>query len=242
VTSSFPATRWSIIAAAAAGGDRSAARTALDELCRLYWFPLYAFARRKGLGPEDAEDATQSFLLQVLESNLFFEADPTIGRLRTFLATAFSRCLSNARRDATTQKRGGHIQFVALDLEGAENRFMAASSANDTPPRFDTDWAIALLEGAVTRLEAEYEASNRAAIFKALRPFLGTTSEAAPNQAALAETLGMSHAALRQSLNRLRDRFRAILRSQIADTLRDPTDAAIDEELRDLRAILSAGA
>jgi DNA-directed RNA polymerase specialized sigma24 family protein len=242
VTSTFPATRWSIIAAAASGGDRPAARTALDELCRIYWFPLYAFARRKGLSPEDAEDATQNFLLEVLESNLFTDADPSLGRLRTFLLAAFSRCLSNARRHAARHKRGGHIEFVALGFEGAEERYMAASCGSDTTPQFDTDWAIALLEGAVARIEAEYAASNRAEIFKALRPFLGTTSEPRPNQADLAESLGMSHVALRQSLYRLRDRFRAILRSQIADTLRNPTEAAIDEELRSLRIILASAA
>lgn len=241
VTSSFPATRWSIVAAAASGGDRAAAHTALSELCRVYWFPLYAYARRTGLSPEDAEDATQNFLIHVLESKLFVDADPSIGRLRTFLLTVFSRTLSNARRHAARQKRGGGIEFVALDFAGAEERFLATSSTSDTTPQFDTDWAIALLEGAMARIEAEYAASNRTPVFNALRPFLGTTGDALPNQAALAETLGMSRVALRQSLSRLRDRFRTVLRTQIADTLRHPTAAAIDEELHTLRAILAAG-
>ncbi|MEK0449146.1 MAG: hypothetical protein RL088_1414 [Verrucomicrobiota bacterium] len=238
VTSSFPATRWSVIAAVAAGGEHAGARTALGELCRAYWFPLYAFARRKNLSPEDAEDATQSFLLTVLEKKVFAAADPALGRLRTFLLTAFSRDLTDARRDAARQKRGGGIEFIPLDTTGAEDRFQGESHSPDATRQFETDWATALLEGVMTKLEADYAASDRAALFSALRPFLGTAEEL-PDQATLAGQLGMSHAAFRQTLARFRDRFRTTLRAQIADTLREPTEAAIDEELRALRAALA---
>jgi DNA-directed RNA polymerase specialized sigma24 family protein len=238
VSSTFPVTRWSVIAAVASGGDNAAARAALGELCRLYWMPLYAFARRKNLRPEDSEDATQGFLLGVLESQFLAGADPALGRLRSFLLTAFSRHLMDLHRDAGRLKRGGGIEFISLDFEDAESRYQAAPQSQDAALQFESDWAAAVLEAAIAQLEADYAASGRSDIFDGLRPFLGAGGEI-PNQAELAARLGMSHAALRQSLLRLRDRFRATLRAQIADTLREPTEAAIDEELRALRAVLA---
>ena len=239
VSSAFPVTRWSVVAAVAAGGDRAAARTALDELCRLYWQPLYGFARRKGFGPEDAEDATQGFLLEVLETEFLSNADPVLGRLRSFLLNAFSRHLMDIRRDAGRQKRGGGIEFIPLDFAEAEDRYLAAPAGPDAALQFESDWATALLESSLAKLEAAYVATDRAEIFAALRPWIGAGGETT-DQAALAGKLGMSHAALRQSLLRLRERFRRTLREQIADTLRDPSDSAIDEELRALRAVVTA--
>ena len=240
MSSTFPATRWSVIAAVASGGDNAAARTALGELCRIYWHPLYAFARRKNLSPEDAEDATQAFLLRMLETNFVAAADPALGRLRTFLLTAFARHLSDLRRDASRLKRGGGVEFSPLDLHDAEDRYLAGPPSQDPTLQFEADWATAMLEGAIVQLESEYAADGRPELFAVLRPFLGAEGEI-PHQAELATQLGMSHAALRTSLSRLRDRFRTALRAQIADTLRDPTEAAIDEELRALRAVLASG-
>ncbi len=237
VSASFPVTRWSVIAAVAAGGDSTAARTALGELCRIYWLPLYAFARRKNLSPEDSEDATQGFLLRMLESQFIAAADPALGRLRTFLLTAFARHLSDLRRDAGRQKRGGHVEFISLDLHDAEDRYLAGPQSQDPTLQFEADWATALLEGAIAQLEAEYATSARSEIFAALRPFLGTGEEF-PHQGELAAQLGMSHAALRTSLTRLRERFRTTLRALIADTLREPSESAIEDELRALRAML----
>lgn len=242
MTSTFPATRWSIIAAAGAGGDRTTARTALSELCRLYWFPLYGFARRKGLSPEDAEDATQAFFVSILETNLFAAADQSLGRLRSFLLTAFSHRLADAHRAAGRQKRGGGAEIVSLDLIEAEGRYHAEPSGTEPIRQFEVDWAAAVLDGAVCGVEKEYHSSGRGAIFAALRPFLATGAAEVPDQAQLAASLGMSHGTLRQALFRLRDRFRLTLRAQIADTLRDATEAAIDEEIRTLRAVLAGGA
>jgi len=238
VSSTFPVTRWSVIAAVAAGGDCAAARAALSELCRLYWIPLYTFARRKNLSPEDAEDATQGFLLGVLESQFLASADPALGRLRSFLLTAFSRHLINLHREAGRLKRGGAVEFIPLDFGDAESRYQSAPQSQDAALQFESDWAAAVLEAAIIQIEADYAASGRSEIFAGLRPFLGGGGEI-PDQAELAARLGMSHAALRQSLVRLRDRFRSVLRAQIADTLRNPTESAIDEELRALRAVLS---
>lgn len=241
MSSSFPITRWSVIAAVAAGGDSAAARTALGELCRLYWMPLYAFARRKNLSPEDAEDATQGFLLNVLETQFLATADPVLGRLRSFLLTAFSRHLIDLHRDSNRLKRGGGVEWIPLDFGDAESRYQASPQSADAALNFESDWAAAVLEAVISQLESDYAAHGRTAIFEGLRPFLGTGGEI-PDQATLATQLGMSHAALRQSLTRLRERFRSTLRAHIADTLREPTDAAIDEELRALRAVLASHA
>ena len=228
-----------MIAAAGAGGDRTTARTALAELCRLYWFPLYGFARRKGLSPQDAEDATQTFFASILESNLFAAANPSLGRLRSFLLTAFSNRLADAHRAAGRQKRGGGTEFVSLDLIEAEGRYHAEPGGAEPVRQFEVAWAAAVLEGAVRSVEMEYHADGRGGIFAALRPFLCTGAGEVPDQAELAASLGLSHGTLRQALFRLRDRFRVTLRAQIADTLHDPTDAAIDDEIRTLRAVLA---
>lgn len=235
---SFPATRWSVVAAA--GSRPAEAHAAWSELYGIYWYPLYAYARRTGLSPENAEDATQSFWLRALAPGFLAAADPARGRLRTFLLTAFSRDLMDEKRNAARQKRGGGIEFIPLDTAGAEERYLAAPASSGSEPgrQFDAEWAAALLAAALTRVEAAYTASQRAPIFKALSPFLSSTGDL-PNQASLATQLGMSHTALRQSLTRLRDHFRKALRATIADTLDAPTDPAIDEELLTLRAILA---
>lgn len=236
MTSSFPATRWSIIAAATAGDGGKSAQVALAELCRLYWFPLYAFARRKGLSAEDAEDATQTFFQHLLESEMMAAANPALGRMRTFLLKAFSDKLIDLKRAEGRLKRGGGVQFISLDLSEAELRYETYPTMD-----FEASWATALLEAAVRKLETDYTDSNRNEIFSALLPYLGTSTGGPPDQAQLATQLGMSHAALRQSLARFRERFRITLRTTIADTLREPTESAIDEELRVLSSVLMAG-
>lgn len=243
LTSSFPVTRWSLVAAAGTSGDSAQAQVALSEICRAYWFPLYSFARRRGLPPEDAEDATQSFFATLLERNFLATADGTLGRLRTFLLTAFSGQLIDDRRAAGRQKRGGGAEFISLDFGDAEERLNASvSAANGEEPvcRFEAAWAAALVEGAVQRMAADYAASGRGPLFVALLPYLGTSAGEPPEQAQLAATLGMSHVAFRQSLSRFRERFRLALRAQVADTLREPTEAAIDDELRALQSVLGA--
>lgn len=236
MTSSFPATRWSIIAAATASDGGNSAQVALAELCRIYWFPLYAFARRKGLSAEDAEDATQTFFQHLLESEMMSTANPTLGRMRTFLLKAFSDKLIDLKRAEGRLKRGGGVQFISLDLSEAELRYEMSPTMD-----FEASWATALLEAAVRKLETDYTDSDRREIFSALLPYLGTSTGEPPDQAQLATQLGMSHAAFRQSLARFRERFRITLRSTVADTLREPTESAINEELRMLSSILIPG-
>lgn len=235
-TAAFPATRWSVIAELGAGQDRTSARTALSELCRLYWYPLYAFARRYGLNAEDAEDATQSFFACILEDRLFAAADPSVGRLRSFLLKAFSRDLADARRDANRQKRGGGVEVVPLSL--AEERYLTEPVQSEAAHQFEASWAAAVLEGSLERVAEEYRSTGRGELFEALRPCLGSGTQEPPDSAALAASLGLNSAALRQAISRLRQRFRSALRAQIADTLREPSEAAIDDELRALQGVL----
>ncbi len=235
----FPKTRWSVVAAVAAGGDPSAAGAALGELCQTYWYPLYCFARRKGLSPQDAEDATQAFFAQALASNLFTAADPQLGRLRSFLLQAFTRDLADAHRSAGRLKRGGGAEILSLDREEAEGRYQAEPPDTEPVHQFESTWASAVLDGALRRVEADYTDSGRGPLFAALRPFLGVGAAPALDPLQLAASLGMSDVAFRQALSRFRDRFRSALRAQIADTLREPTDEAIDEELRSLRRVLA---
>ncbi|MBS0661406.1 MAG: RNA polymerase subunit sigma-24 [Verrucomicrobia bacterium] len=238
-STAFPLTRWSVVAALGTGADRSSAERALGELCRSYWYPLYAFARRSGLGPPDAEDATQSFFAAVLEERLFAAADPSIGRLRSFLLKAFSRDLADTRRRERRQRRGGGTEHIPL--EAAEERFLGGPASAEPALEFEAAWATAVLEGALGRVAEDYRATGRGELFEALRPALGSGQQEPADSAQLAVQLGLQPPALRQAVTRLRQRFRAALREQIADTLREPSEEAIDDELRALQAVLRRG-
>lgn len=233
----FPATRWSIVADATATGDARAS-VALGELCGLYWYPLYSYARSRGLGPEDAEDATQGFFASILQDNLFAGADPAKGRLRSFLLKAFAHALTDAGRHAGRRKRGGGVEMVSFSLEDAEERFQTEQGAEEPVHQFESAWAGAVVEAALRQVERHYTGAGRGELFQALRPCLGG-APGAEAKIPPAASLGLSEAALRQAVSRLRDRFRDAVRAQIADTLREPTEEAISEELRSLRSVLA---
>jgi len=236
----FPITRWSVVLQARHGGSPEHSRAALEELCRQYWFPLYAFARRRGHSPADAEDFTQSFFAELLTSRLFDVADPAQGRLRTFLLTAFQRRLADQHRREHAQKRGGGQQAVSIDLDAAEDRFRAELADHETPESaFELRWAVALLDAAMSSLEQEYAAAAKQTHFEALRPFLTAAQAHAEGYEQLATGLRISKVAARQAVHRMRERFRQILRDCVADTLREPTSAAVDEELSALKMALA---
>jgi DNA-directed RNA polymerase specialized sigma24 family protein len=230
----FPNTAWTMVLSTRGGGDTTAARTALSQLCQLYWYPLYAFARRWGLGAEDAEDATQQFFATVLERNLFAAADRSLGKLRTFLLAAFQRDLLDEKKAANRLKRGGSADQISLDRLSAEERLAAEPTA---PPEqfFEREWAASVLEAAMSRLERNYTESGRGSHFAALLPFL--TAEG--DYDALCDALQILPAAARQAVHRFRDRYGQALRDEIADTLQEPTETAIDEELQVLRAAMT---
>ena len=236
----FPITRWSVVLQARQEGSPEHSRAALEELCRQYWFPLYAFARRRGYAPEDAEDLTQSFFAELLANRLFEVADPAQGRLRTFLLTAFQHRMTDHHRRDHAQKRGGGQPSISIDLEEAENRFRAELTEKETPESaFELRWAVALLDAAMSRLEQEYAATQKQKQFEVLRPFLTAAQAHTQGYDELATTLNISKVAARQAVHRMRERFRDILSDCVADTLREPTPAAVDEELAAVKMALS---
>jgi RNA polymerase sigma-70 factor (ECF subfamily) len=236
----FPITRWSVVLQARENGDPEHSRAALEELCHQYWFPLYAFARRRGQSPADAEDLTQSFFAELLTSRLFDVADPAQGRLRTFLLTAFQRRLADQHRREHAQKRGGGLQPVSINLDAAEDRFRTELADNETPESaFELRWAVALLDAAMSLLEQEYIAAGKQTHFEALRPFLTAAQAHGEGYEQLAAKLSISKVAARQAVHRMRERFRQVLRGCVADTLREPTPAAVDEELAALKMALA---
>ncbi len=231
----FPVTRWSVVLTAAGGGMQ--ARQALEELCRLYWFPLYAFARQKGCGAEDAEDETQEFLTRVAAGDFLLKANPERGRLRTYMMTVFQRDLIDTTRKANRQKRGGGVTLLSLDTQEAETRFLSTPPQDTPTGSFDRCWAMICLESTMKALETEYAARGRGSLFESLRTFLDPETEG--DYAHAAQTLTLDANALRQAVFRLRQRFRALLRQTIADTLEMPSEALIDEELAALRQALA---
>jgi len=236
----FPMTRWSVVLEARQNGSPDRSRAALEELCRQYWFPLYAFARRRGHAPPDAEDLTQTFFAELLAHRLFDVADPAQGRLRTFLLTAFQRRIADHHRRDHAQKRGGGQTIVSIDLALAEDRFRADLADCETPESaFESRWAVTLLDSAMTLLEHEYMVANKHRQFEALRPFLTAAQAHTQGYEDAAAALRVTKVAARQAVHRMRERFRQILRDCVADTLREPTAAAVDEELAALKTALA---
>jgi len=234
----FKPTRWSLVMRAA-GETSSSSDAALDELCRTYWYPLYCFARRRGLVETDAEDATQGFFARVLETEMFASADPAKGRLRTYLLTAFQRYLIDFDKHRFALKRGGVAG--TMSLEGAEERYRVELIDDETPEKaFQQKWAYTLLANALAELEREWALAGKAEAFAVFRQFLSFGQDESPQSyQSVAATLGTTSGAARLGVHRLRKRYREVLRSHIADTLSEPTAEAIAGEIQALFAAIS---
>ena len=233
----FPTTRWSRVILA---GDPDAplARESLAELCNAYWYPLYAYIRRRGYGPEQARDLTQDFFARVLEKGLLAEADPARGRFRSFLRTVCAHFLANRRDREQARKRGGGRAVLPIDAADAEGRYALELADGLTPERiFDRSWALTLLGRVLDQLGREYDEAGKAATFEALRGVLAGDPDA-PSYAAVAARLGTTEGAARVAAHRLRRRYGELLRQEIAATLAEP--AEVDDEIRDLFAALEA--
>jgi RNA polymerase sigma-70 factor (ECF subfamily) len=233
----FPTTRWSLVLLA---GDPAAplARESLAELCGAYWYPLYAYIRRRGHGPEQARDLTQDFFARALEKGLLAEADPSRGRFRSFLRTVCAHFLANRYDRDQARKRGGGMTILPIDPVDAEGRYALELADGLTPERiFDRTWALTLLGQVLDRLGREYDEAGKAATFEALRGVLAGDPNT-PSYAAVAARLGTSEGAARVAAHRLRRRYGELLRQEIAATLADP--AEVDDEIRDLFAALEA--
>ena len=230
---SFPTTRWSRIVAA---GDGAATGEALAELCAAYWFPIYAFIRRKGNDPERALDLTQGYFARLLERRTVAAADPARGRFRSFLLADCSHFLAHQRDRDDAAKRGGGRAAVSIDARDAEGRYLVEPAHEQTPERlFERDWALTLLEEVLSGLRREYERTGRGAAFEVLKVALDTGSRRVPH-AELAARLGTTEAAAQVAVHRLRKRYRESVRAAIAATVAD--EAEVDDELRALFAAL----
>ena len=229
----FLTTRWSLVVAAA--GDGPCAAAALERLCRDSWRPLYAFARRWGCSPEDAEDAVQGFMASLLARDSFSRIEPGRGRFRSFLLAGMRNHLSDAASLARRLKRGGGAEHFSLDAD-AERGYAALAVDAETPERaFEKAWAMSILERARQQLAAECTASGKDDLFAALFP--ETNSADVTGYAGISERLGMSESALRSQAMRLRRRWRDLIRAELAQTVN--SQEALDEEMDALRLALS---
>ncbi len=229
----FPTTHWSRVARAGEPGGADAIE-ALAELCAAYWYPIYALIRRLGHGQTDALDVTQEYFARLLEKPVLAAADQSRGRFRAFLRADCGFFLKDHRDKAGAQKRGGCRPPLSIDARDAEGRYIIEPLDDLSPDRlFDRAWALTLLERALDRLAADYAASGRRPLFERLQGTLpgGTRTEPL---AAIAAELGMTEAAVQQAASRLRKRYREALRGEIAATLDEPTEAAIESEIHDL--------
>jgi RNA polymerase sigma-70 factor (ECF subfamily) len=216
---------------AAGRSDRQIAKSALEGLCKTYWYPLYAFARRKGLSAEDAADAIQAFFARLLEGRWVAAANPQRGRFRAFLSVALDRFLIKQWRAATAAKRGGGRTMLSIDCSDGERRYANEPADLATPERlFERRWALTVLEQALAAVESEYAAAGKGDLFRALRDTL--TGGAPREYRVLGEELGMSEGAVKVAVYRLRQRFSTVLRALVADTVAAPEE--IEDELRRL--------
>ena len=232
----FVTTHWSVVLAAGRG-DTTRARDALARLCQTYWYPLYAYVRRRGHSPHDAQDLTQEFFTRLLERRSLAGADPNRGRFRSFLLTAMNHFLVNEWQKARAQKRGGGGRILSLDLAAAEERFDLEPADNSSPDKvFEKQWALTLLNNVLKQLEDEFRREGKGDWFAVLKQTLTGARESQP-YAELAAKSGMNENAIKVAVHRLRKRYRELIRTEIAGTLARTQD--IDEEMRHLFDVLA---
>ncbi len=236
----FASTQWSLVLAARDATTPEGA-AALAVLCGLYWPPLYAYVRRGGYQPEDAQDLTQSFFAHLLEKDGLLHAQRERGKLRSFLLASLKNFLANEWDRKHAQKRGGEVEFLSLDaMAGAEDSYSADETAGLLSPErlYGRIWALTLMERATNRLASEFADTGKAGLFDHLKIFLAGDGSGV-GYAEVAPAMGMSEGAVRVAVHRFRNRFRCLLREEIAQTLENPQDPdAIEDELRELIAAL----
>ncbi len=232
--SQFPTTRWTLVVAA---GDpqRKEARSALVSLCENYWYPLYAYLRRRGYPADLAQDLTQEFFVRLLEGRYLDRADPEKGRFRSFLLTSLKFFVADEGDRERAHKRGGGV-LVPLEFSSGEDRYRREPAHDETPERiFERRWALSVLDRVVEKLRDEFVHHGRAEHFERLKMYLLGQSDAP--YAALAREMNTSEGALKVAIHRLRKRYRDLFRQEIADTVADPGE--VESELRYLAAVLT---
>jgi len=232
--SQFPTTRWTLVLAAGDPG-RKEARSALISLCENYWYPLYAYLRRRGYPADHAQDLTQEFFVRVLEGRYLDRADPEKGRFRSFILTSLKFFVADeADRDRAQKRGGGTVE--PLEFPSGEERYQREPAHDETPERiFERRWALSVIDRVVEKLREEFVHHGRPEHFERLKMFLLGHSDAP--YAALAREMNTSEGALKVAIHRLRKRYRELFRQEIADTVADP--AEVESELRFLAAVLS---
>jgi len=224
----FITTRWSRVLAA----GRGASTLALEEICAAYWRPLYVYARRRGAGREEAEDLVQGFFVEVLERGSIGVADPSRGRFRSFLLTAFRHHVGRMREKSGAVKRGGRVSTIALDAALCETDLRRNGTTPATPEQaYHREWALTILSRVMARLRSSYEGRGKGAQFDSLKGFLDGSAPA-DSRAVVARELGLSEGALRVALHRLRERYRTALLQEVSGTL--PEGGSADDEIRAL--------
>jgi len=232
----FTTTHWSLVDAARPDEvSQTRAREALEELCRAYWYPLYAFVRNRGHSAQDAQDLTQAFFCQIIETGGFASADRTKGRFRSYLLGAMKHFMANQWHRAQTQKRGGRVAFVEWDALDPEARYAGASQHSDNPELlFDREWALETIAGALKTLRNEMVEAGKQDLFDTLKGSL--TGEGELSRQDMAARLDMTESAVKVAVHRLRQRYRDLLRTAIKDTVSNEAD--LDDEMRYLVAVL----
>jgi RNA polymerase sigma-70 factor (ECF subfamily) len=232
----FATTHWSVVLAAGQSDDAKAS-AALEQLCRTYRYPLYAYLRRRGHTSEDAQDLTQGFFLQLLERRSFARADPSRGRFHSYLLAGLNYFVADAHARAVAQKRGGGQPTLSLDADAAAERYRLEAVDERSPDKlFERCWALALLEQVLARLEQEFVQAGKAPLFQRLRDFLviGAGEESYANVAA---EMGMTSEAVKKAVQRLRRRYHKLFREEIARTVEDAS--SVEDELRYLCEVMA---
>jgi RNA polymerase sigma-70 factor (ECF subfamily) len=238
----FATTRWSLILSAASSeSQEEKARVALAELCRTYWRPIFSFVCRRGYSMEDAQDLTQDFFMMILEHNWLEHADPNRGRFRSLLLKSLQNFLNNAAERTRARKRGGDVKFVSWDdwmAEAPSQISISAQALDSLPPEriFDLRWAATVVEHALRRLREECEAKGRLRLFEVLSSHL-TAERADVSYAKLSSALGLAETAVKKQLHNMRQRYRWLLRDEVAHTVENPAD--VEDEIRHLCAALA---
>jgi len=231
----FATTHWSLVVTATSDdASQTHARQALEELCRAYWYPLYAFVRNRGYSSSDAQDLTQSFLVRFIETGGFASAEPGRGRFRSYLLGSMKHFLANEWHRGQAQKRGGGVTFLELDALEPEGRYALEPSQSPEPDTvFDREWAQESVARAMEKLRSESETAGKGELFEALE---GSLTGEEPARSETASRLGMTEGAVKVAVHRLRQRYRDLLRAEIAETVSD--SAEIEDEMRYLLAAL----
>ena len=232
----FATTRWTIVLTAGRSNTPQA-QAALEKLCQTYWYPLYAFVRRQGHSPQDAQDLTQEFFAKLIAKHYLGDVDRSKGKFRSFLLASLRHFLANEWDRSRAQKRGGGHTFVPLDTQTAESRYRSEPVDTMTAEKtYERRWALTLLDEVLERLREEYAADGKAKLFDQLKVTMTGERSAIP-YAQLGTQLGMSEGAVKVAAHRLRQRYREALRAEIAETVASPGE--VDGELRHLFAALS---